>query len=80
MGGDVRGRKRRDRPAVPIWTPAFAGEGNYEFAGGVIIFAGDGDFFAWETANFCGDKKKPFPRKRESRYGVCVVEGRANGR
>ena len=32
MSGDMRGRKRRDRPAVPIWTPAFAGEGNYDFA------------------------------------------------
>ena len=29
MSGDVRGRKRRDRPAVPIWTPAFAGEGDF---------------------------------------------------
>ena len=43
MGGDMRGRKRRDRPAVPIWTPAFAGEGNFLLSraglrGEIVVF------------------------------------------
>ena len=47
MGGDMRGRKRRDRPAVPIWTPAFAGEGNFLLSraglrGEIGVFAGFG--------------------------------------
>ena len=49
MGGDMRGRKRRDRPAVPIWTPAFAGEGNFLLSraglrGEIGEFAGFGEF------------------------------------
>ena len=52
MSGDVRGRKRRDRPAVPIWTPAFAGEGNYDFAG-------DGEFFAEIRRNLSRESGNP---------------------
>ena len=66
MGGDVRGRKRRDRPAVPIWTPAFAGEGNYDFAG-------DGDFFAWATANFLRRQEEIFPAKAGIQTRECAT-------
>ena len=54
MSGDMRGWKRRDRPAVPIWTPAFAGEGNYDFAGD-----GDGEFFAEIRRNLSRESGNP---------------------